>query len=255
MSETKKAMKVGIFVAVGLGALIASLFLLGGTNFLKKTETLYVEFNQAQGLAVGSVVSLAGLNIGNVRELTMASDRNIILAELELDANFFERITDHSKINVKTQGALGDKYIYIDPGAPGGTPVASGATLFSDLQPDFLDVLSSKTNEVGGSAVDVINELSTLLKQLNNKNRSASLMENLLGTSQNLNRLTNEPELKEAMVHLRNILRKVDKGEGTLGALVNDATLHERLVGFLGESPRNRYLVPLIRESIKSADR
>lgn len=255
MSETKNAMKVGLFVAIGLGALIASLFLLGGTNFMKKTDRLYVEFNQAQGLAVGSVVSLAGLTIGNVRELTMALNRNVILAELEVDAKFFARITNHSKISAKTQGALGDKYIYIDPGAPGGDPVPSGATLFSDLQPDFLDVLSSKTNEVGGSAVDVINELSTLLKQLNNKNRSASLMENLLGTSQNLNRLTNEPELKEAMVHLRNILRKVDKGEGTLGALVNDATLHDRLVGFLGESPRNRYLVPLIRESIKSADR
>lgn len=254
MSETKTSLKVGLFVALGLGGLIASLFLLGGTKFLKKTEKLYIEFPQAQGLATGSVVSLAGLTIGNVLDLRMAPSRNVILAELEIDAEYFNRITDHAIISVKTQGALGDKYIYIDPGANGGEPVKPGSTLFSELQPDLLDMLSSKTSEVGGSAVDVINELSALLKQMNNKDRNDSIMENVRRTTENLSRITNEPELKEAMVHLRNILRKVDKGEGTLGALVNDSTLHDRLVRFLGDSPRNRFLVPLIRESIKSAD-
>lgn len=255
-TESNHILKVGAFVAAGLIVLVISIFLIGGDRLLlRKTEKLFVEFEQAQGLGVGSVVSLAGLPIGNVKEIGMARGRNVVVAELEIDKKFFPRITNVSAISVKTQGALGDKYIYIDPGASGGEPIQPGSTLFSDLQPDLLELLSSKTSEVGGSAADVISELSALLKQLNEKNRSASLMDNLVGTSQNLNRLTNEPELKEAIVHLRNILAKVDKGEGTLGALINDPTLHDRLIGFLGDSPRNRYLVPLIRESIKSLEK
>jgi phospholipid/cholesterol/gamma-HCH transport system substrate-binding protein len=252
--ETKKSLKVGLGVALGIAALVTSIFILGGNNFMQKTSKLFIEFQQAQGLQVGSVVSLAGLTIGNVRELNMAAGRNVILAEIEVDQKYFSRITDHSKIGVRTQGALGDKYIYIDPGEPGGEQIQPGATLFSEFQPDFLEVLSARTNEVGGSAADVIKELNQLLKQFNDKNRSSALMANLVGTSQNLNKLTNEPEIKASLVHLASILNKIDRGDGTLGALVNDSTLHDKLLNFLGESPRNKFLVPLIRESIKTGD-
>lgn len=254
-TEAQHTLRVGAFVAAGLIVLVISVFLIGGDRlFFRPTETLYVEFKQAQGLAAGSVVSIAGLPAGNVKEIGLAQGRNVVVAELNIEKKLFSRLTDRSEISVKTQGALGDKYIYIDPGPEGGKSLNPGATLTSDLQPDLLEMLSTKTSEVSGSAVDVISELSTLLKELNANNRSASLMENLVGTSKNLNRLTNEPELREAIIHLRNIMRKIDRGEGTLGALINDPTLHDRLVGFLGDSPRNRYLVPLIRESIKSLE-
>ena len=44
-------------------------------------------------------------------------------------------------------------------------------------------------------------------------------------------------DVKEILTRTKNILRKIDKGEGTLGALVNDLSLHKKAVSFLGGRP------------------
>ena len=47
----------------------------------------------------------------------------------------------------------------------------------------------------------------------------------------------------------------LDNGQGTLGALINDPSLHNRISAFMGEAPRNRFLKPLIRESIQTNEK
>ncbi len=247
--------RLGVFVAIGIAVLCSSIFILGGDKLLfRKTAKFYVEFPHAQGLAVGSVISMAGLEIGNVTNLKIAENRDVIVAEITIAEKYLGRITNESNLEVRTQGALGDKYIYVDP-AMGGEAITEGATLTSKPKPDLLDILSAKSSEVGGSAVDLIKELHTLLREMNDNQRMSRLLEGMVSTTKNLDKLTGDPELKSSLAHLSSILSKIDRGEGTLGALVNDSSLHERLMGFLGESPRNSYLKPLIRDSIRSSER
>ncbi len=247
--------RLGIFVAFGIAILCASILILGGDKLLfRKSAKFFVEFPHAQGLAVGSVVSMAGLEIGNVTNLKIAENRDVIVAEVTIAEQYLGRITNESNLEVRTQGALGDKYIYVDP-AMGGEAITEGATLVSKAKPDLLDILSSKSNELGGSAIDLVKELHTLLREMNDNQRMSRLLESMVGTTKNLDKLTGDPELKKSLVHLSSVLAKIDRGEGTLGALINDSSLHDRLMGFLGESPRNSYLKPLIRDSIRSSER
>lgn len=248
-------LRLGIFVAMAVAVLCGSILVLGGDKLLfQKSATFYVEFPHAQGLAVGSVVSMAGLEIGNVTNLKIAENRDVIVAELTIAEKYLGRITNESDLEVRTQGALGDKYIYVAP-AMGGEPIVEGSTLVSKAKPDLLDILSAKSSEVGGSAVDLIKELHSLLKEMNANQRMSRLMENMAAVTKNLDRVTGDPELRQSLIHLNSILTKIDKGDGTLGALINDSSLHDKLMGFLGESPRNNYLKPLIRDSIKSSER
>lgn len=252
-TELSKSIRIGLFVSVGLIALALSILELGGQNFLTRTSYFYVEFNQAQGLAEGSVVSMAGLPIGNVESITIAEKRNVVVAKVSVQSQYLSRITNESELDVRTQGALGDKYIYVSP-ALSGEPIAEGSTLISSPKPDFLDMISSQTNQVGTSAADLLKELNVLLKEMNTNQRMSRLMENLAATTQNVNRITSDKEFREAVVALSSVLKKIDNGEGTLGALVNDPTLHNRILSFFGDSPRNKYLKPLIREAIRDND-
>jgi phospholipid/cholesterol/gamma-HCH transport system substrate-binding protein len=202
---------------------------------------------------MGSLVSIAGMPVGNVHRIEFSPDKQLV-AVLNIDKNFQQLLTNDSIASIRTQGALGDKYIYITPGSSSGEVIADNEFIKSETQPDLIDLISGKGPDVTVVA-EILKELNQLLHNLNSGGKSALLMENLVIASQDVSKLMNEPNIKESLLHLRNILKRIDKGEGTLGQLVNDSTLHDKLVGLLGDSPRNKYLKPLLREAIKENEK
>lgn len=268
-SSAHQQIKVGLFVAIGMTVISLSVIFLGGDKtFFKRTYELNLHLKHVQGLAKGSLVSLAGLPIGNISVIRFKKGSADLEVVLELESIFQSRLTQGARASTKTLGALGDKYIYIEPGPLDAPPLQEGTTIASDDTEDFLDILAKKSDGLT-NVVDVVAELHTLLQNLNHNGRSAALMENLVAATSNLNKLLSETRevmgqvrtdakgnsrLRETLSHLSSIMEKVDKGEGTLGALINDPTLHQKLISFLGDSPRRTYLKPLIRETIQHAD-
>lgn len=61
-------------------------------------------------------------------------------------------------------------------------------------------------------------------------------------------------QFKNSVDKMNNILTKIDKGEGTLGALINDSTLHEQLKSLVGGSQRKNHVKSVIRSSIEKAE-
>lgn len=260
--STSQQIQVGIFVLVGVMVMAASIIMLGDdqVSFSGKYE-LRVQLKQVQGLSKGSSASLAGMRVGNVERLEFAADSQDLVAVLSIDRTFQKRITEGSTAAVKTLGALGDRYIYISPGPLDATPLQEGALIPSDSGEDLFDVLSKRGPELT-NIVEVINEMNVLLRNINQDNRSRQLMDNLIGASSQLKALAadaresmDKVKLKDAITRMSNIMTKIDRGEGTLGALINDPTLHQKISGMFGDSPRRQFLKPLIRESIKEDDR
>lgn len=265
--SSKVELKVGIFVAIGLIGAMVSILLIGGDRFvLEKQSVLHARFTEVQGLFPGSVVSLSGLKIGNIRRITLADDLKLDI-EMAIDPEFATRITEGSIVEVKTQGALGDKYIYIKPGPPDGKPIADGATLPSD-ETDFFKLLTSREDGMART-IDLVKELHILVASLNQDGKSAKMISNMAEASEKLkstvtkldtlltdvNGLNPEDKkLKKALVSLANVLEKIDKGQGTLGQLINDPSVHQSLKNILGPSPRGKFMKEMVRETIKSAD-
>ena len=61
-------------------------------------------------------------------------------------------------------------------------------------------------------------------------------------------------ELAAAARDMRLVVSRIEKGEGSLGALINDPTVYEDLKGILGNVKRNRILRELVRYSISQSD-
>ncbi len=253
-----KEVKVGIFAATGVVLFCLSVVLLGGDKFFF-TSSYYLKIRvpQAQGLGKGSVVTLTGVPIGNVRSVSFSEGSSEVELTVSIERKLQSRITEGSLASIKTQGALGDKYIYIQPGPANAKPLADGALLETDRTPDFIDVISSKGAEMG-EIVEVIKEVRLMFQNINRDNRSEKLMANMVESTAELTKTMNEARetfrymRNEALPPLASVMKKIDKGQGTLGALINDPSLHNRLSNMLGESPRNNFLKPLIRESIQT---
>jgi phospholipid/cholesterol/gamma-HCH transport system substrate-binding protein len=59
-------------------------------------------------------------------------------------------------------------------------------------------------------------------------------------------------DLSTSATNLKNITAKVEKGEGSLGALINDPTAYEDLKTILGNVKRNRILRELVRMTVSN---
>jgi phospholipid/cholesterol/gamma-HCH transport system substrate-binding protein len=253
--------KVGIFVTLGVLIMCLSIIYLGDEQVsLGGAYELRVRFKQVQGLNNGSQVSLAGLRVGNVERIEFSMDSQDLVAVLKIHREFKKRITEGAIASVKTLGALGDRYIFINPGPLDALPLAEGAWIPSDDTGDLLDVIAKRGPELA-NIVDVVNELNQLLKNINEDNRSRILMENLIAAAHQLKSFAAEArgsmdqqKLRDAINRMASVMTKIDQGQGTLGALINDPTLHQKLMSLLGESPRRQFLKPLIRENIRSQE-
>ena len=248
-----KEVKVGIFALCGVLAFLVSIMLLGGDKFFFKSNyTLSVNFTDVQGLARGSVVSLEGVPVGNISKLNFIPESKQIEVQLAIDTVFRGRLTNGSRASIKTQGALGDKYIYIEGGPLTAAPLADYALLESGGGGDLMDVLSKKGAEFA-QILEVIKEAKILMHQLNENEKVGRMIQGVISMSDSLRGVASATQTP--MSRLDSILSKIDRGEGSLGLLVNDRALHTKLVQLLGGgTPRNKFLTPMIRESIKESE-
>jgi phospholipid/cholesterol/gamma-HCH transport system substrate-binding protein len=264
----KNHLKVGFFVFLGIALILFSITSLsGGKSFFTTTITLHAYFDNVQGLNEGSIVSLSGVTIGNVSEIKFLSEENKLDVTMQINKKFLDRITTSSTVEIRTQGALGDKYVFVLPGQRQDPPVTENAVIEVNKSPDFLGMISEKGNEAG-KIFDIITETHKILKTINDGNRFEKMMLNFSESSENLKltsqesqkliaelRSQNSVKLKSSIDKLDNILTKVDRGEGTLGALINDPSLHEQLKGMLGGTSRKKFMNSIIRTSIEKDEK
>ncbi|WP_413582666.1 MlaD family protein [Bdellovibrio sp. HCB288] len=267
-SSNSTQVKVGIFIAIGVVIILGSIFFIGGEkSIFKSYVNIHAHFDQVQGLAEGSVVSLSGVTIGNVQKINFLSEKNTLDVVMRVDKTYTSRIREGSQVEIRTQGALGDKFVFIIPGDPRNPEIQDGAILEIAKPTDLIGVISERGGEAG-KLFDVINEMYKITKAMNDENRLGKIMANFESTSANLSRVSGEAsglmkklndghsgeKLTNTINKLDAIVSKVDRGEGTLGALINDPSIHNQLKALLGGTQRKNNVKSLLRTSIEKEE-
>jgi phospholipid/cholesterol/gamma-HCH transport system substrate-binding protein len=256
--------KVGIFVAAAVALTTAFILALGGDKGLfHRTYILKMQAEESGGLSAGSVVQVAGIQCGNVIAVAFEGPGSTVTINMKIDRKFQERITVGSTAAILTQGALGDKYIMIKPG-PAGESVKDGGLLSAEPSTDLLSTLGKSGHRVE-RIFEIMDEAEKLLKGLNDRSFSQNLSEtakNLKDATFALNEVMssvrgsdpNTNKLKRALEHLNSIMEKIDDGQGTLGGLINDPTVHQDLKTILGGAKRSKLLQFLIHQATKGGE-
>ena len=264
-ATSKNQLKVGIFLTIGLLFILGSIFFLGADKALFTSYMrVHAQFEQTQGLSVGSVVSLTGVTVGNVESIEFLSDKNALDVTMKINESFQSRLREGSQVEIRTQGALGDKYIFIIPGDTKGEMIKDGGQLEVAKASDIIGIISERGSETN-KVFEIINDLHRITKEITAENRIGKIMHNMESASTNLNQTSKETQklvaqintqdtgnkMAKAITKFDSILTKIENGEGTLGALINDPSIHNQLKSLLGAPSRNNNVKTLLRTSIE----
>ena len=137
-------MKVSRLFWIGLIFVFSSIAFVGGLLYLqditirKSNYTFTVLFENIQGLNVGDQVDMLGKKIGKVSHSRIIGQK--IAVELSIDNSFAFSIPIDSKIEVKSEGLIGSKFISITPGFNTKDYILPGETVEGLREFDFSEI-------------------------------------------------------------------------------------------------------------------
>jgi phospholipid/cholesterol/gamma-HCH transport system substrate-binding protein len=107
---------VGIFVAIGLGALLFLALKVGNLASFSTAQTYKVQakFSNIGGLKVRAPVKSAGVVVGRVAEIRFDNDSFEAVATMTLDASY--KFPRDSSAKILTSGLLGEQYVGLEAG-------------------------------------------------------------------------------------------------------------------------------------------
>jgi phospholipid/cholesterol/gamma-HCH transport system substrate-binding protein len=108
---------VGVFVALGLGALLFLALKVGNLASFSTAETYRVDasFSNIGGLKVRAPVKGAGVVVGRVAEIGFDNESYEAVAVLTIDSRY--RFPRDTAAKILTSGLLGEQYIGLEAGA------------------------------------------------------------------------------------------------------------------------------------------
>ena len=253
MLKQLEGARLGIFIFIGTVLLVISIFLLGSKEKLfTRTTEIKAYFAQIEGLKSGAPVRLSGYDIGSVSSISFAGDSTAkVEVKLRIDNTLKHFIHIDSEAAIETEGLVGKKIVTISPGGADAAEVGDGGTIRSknpvnvsaiieetqaimanikDLSKDFSEIFA-KINQGQGSIGKLVND-EQLYKSAVNVTQSADKSMNtitkrldeisdiIVQTSGSLKNIIGNVD--NATVDVRNLVDKVNRGEGVLGALIGD---------------------------------
>lgn len=255
---------VGMFVFVSFLVVAGFVVFMGGSSPFSREASVRAFFRDIRGLNVGAPVFFSGIQVGRVKgyqfpnkeEALVPGQENGVFVVMSLFSENKNRISKDSLVTIATQGVLGDKVIVIRPGSESAGVVPSGTTMAS-VQPSDLGDYFKKGGDLVENLNLVVGNLNTLIGQVQASGKVPSILNNLdraANSFANTGKALEGDDVKVIVKSLRRVIEKVDRGDGTLGALINDPSLHEDLRVLLGGAQRSKTVRFLIRQAISASD-
>jgi phospholipid/cholesterol/gamma-HCH transport system substrate-binding protein len=256
---------VGVIIFCSLILLVFSLIWLEDIRFGGMGTILAAHFQDVSGLNRGDPVTISGMTVGRVQDMSLVHDGVRVIFQIEET----QRLLRGSRAIIKSQGVMGEKILAIIPGS-GPEPLESGENIPGQYEQDFTQVVSQVgtmgdelravlnairvmvedtasggLRQAIGRVGDVSNQLNDLLTR--NAGKLDKTIENLHRTSETLARLEPGPEAEQLIPNLERASRDLSDtaerfrtlsavldtllqpsihGTSTLGRLLSDESLY-----------------------------
>ena len=189
-----RAARLGAFIVFTLTILVVGIFIIGGKQYLfNSTYQVKAQFSNVSGLDVGGEVRIGGVHCGTVHSIELPHGANDkVTVVIDLVSTTRDIVKKDSVVTIETEGMLGNQYLALSFGSAGSPEVRNGDMLASQQPLEMADLLRKADTVLDSSQQAIQN--TTL-----------------------------------ATAHLNSITAKIDDGNGTVGALVNDKQLYSNL--------------------------
>jgi len=142
-TENRKAITVGIFLALGLIVFILGVFTLGGQqkSFVKNIKISSV-FSDVAGLKKGNNVWFSGVKVGTISNVKFIGPSQVQVY-MNIDEATQQYIHRNAGAKVSSDGLIGNKIIVIDGGSPQAPIVQDGDVLQAEKMLSTDDMLKT----------------------------------------------------------------------------------------------------------------
>jgi phospholipid/cholesterol/gamma-HCH transport system substrate-binding protein len=207
-----KEIKTGILVLSSIALFIWGYSYLKGRDLLNEYKIIYVEYENVEGLASNAPVTINGLVVGKVSNITLQNTTGKLLVELQVKSSF--PFSKSSIIAIYEPGLIGGKQIQIIPNFDDKNLAVNGDTLKSDVKKGLTDLVAEKLSPLQEKVEKMVVNADLLLKNLNDVLDTKS-RENLKSSIANLNQTL--AEFNKASINVNAILAdNKSKIDGTL---------------------------------------
>src|ERR1700676_207026 len=189
-----RAARLGAFIIATLAILAAGIFIIGDRQYLfTSTYRLKAQFNTVVGLDAGAEVRVGGVHGGSVRRIDLPNQpTGKITVLMDLQPSTHNIINQDSITAIQTEGLLSNEYVAISFGTAQALNVRDG------------DMIDSEAPLV---SANLIKRADAILDS------SKAALDNVTVATANLSSISG----------------KIDKGQGTIGALINDKKMYTQL--------------------------
>jgi phospholipid/cholesterol/gamma-HCH transport system substrate-binding protein len=189
-----RAARLGAFIIATLAILAAGIFIIGDRQYMfSSTYRLKAQFNTVAGMDEGAEVRVGGVYSGSVRRIDLPknpTDKITVLMDLKRSTH--DIVRQDSVASILTEGLLGNEYVSISFGSAQGLNVKDDDTIASE-PPLVLADLIKKTDVILDSSKEALDNTTVVT------------------------------------ANLRAISTRINDGQGTIGALVNDKKMYTEL--------------------------
>jgi len=200
--------RLGMFVAIVAIAAFFIMFVLGGFERFQRGLHLHALFDTAQELKVGDRVKMAGVEIGKVEAINLATNKVKVTMRLRANAG----VKTDSTATIKFAGLMGQNFVSIDFGSPAAPLASAGTILNTTEQPDLSAIMQKLDNVASG--------VENLTKSF-----TGDKIDNLLGPMTDFLKQNTGP-LTTTIANIRTMSSQIVEGKGTIGKLIFDDALY-----------------------------
>mgnify|MGYP001132347236 FL=1 len=276
--KLSREIKTAILVISGIVLFIFLFNYLKGNNFLDSSRTFFVVYDNVEGMASSTPVTINGLTVGKVQDINFSKDRSgRITVKLLIDSDF--EFSKNSIAELYEAGLLGGKAIAIIPAFDNAENAKKGDYLEGTVKAGLTELVNQRLTPLQEKIETMIVSADSLLVNINSvfdvqtkanlkksiaelaitiesfKNTSVAInslitdnqetlnnaLSNIDTITSNLSKITDSvanTNLGETINSLQltinnfdKILASIEKGEGSIGKLLNDDELYNNLKG------------------------
>ncbi|AEE18068.1 phospholipid/cholesterol/gamma-HCH transport system substrate-binding protein [Dokdonia sp. Hel_I_63] len=160
-----KEIKTAILVIAALLLVIFGYNYLKGNNLLDKSKILYAKYDNVEGLAPSSQVTINGLPVGRVMSIDFADSSGKLVVKFVVEKDF--EFSNNSLARVYGGGLIGGKSLAIIPSYEKGRNAKTGDTLPGEMGEGIMELVNERLTPLQNQVEKVIGDTDSLLVNVN----------------------------------------------------------------------------------------
>ncbi len=201
--KISREIKTAILVIAAIALFIWGYSFLKGKDLFTDYKTLYVEYENVEGLVISAPVTINGLNVGKVSGITINNKTGKILVEMQINTDF--PISKTSVAEIYSPSALGGKQLAIIPDAKNPALTEDGDHLTPSSKLGLTDALAGQLEPLKDKITKLLDNANVMLESINDILDQKS-----------------KDDLKNSIASLSETMKEFRKASGTINTILDD---------------------------------